>query len=84
VQIEAGATAVGIGAPGLGSASRADVLVLNGATGDVTAWLQSARPAIIVTGGLFEAPEGVAVVDTRQNSVELVFDGVQWEAKASP
>jgi len=82
VQIDAGATSVGIGTPGRDS--RVDVLILDEVTDQTAAWPQSAPPAIVVTGRRIEAPEGTAVVDAQQNSVELVFDGARWEVKASP
>ncbi|HLF28387.1 MAG TPA: ComEC/Rec2 family competence protein [Anaerolineae bacterium] len=82
VRIEAGATSVGIGRPR--SDSRVDVLLVAEVTDDVSAWLESAQPSIVVACGAVEAPEGMAVVDTEQNAAELLFDGARWEVKAQP
>jgi len=82
VQIDAGATSAGIGTSGRDA--RVDVSILDEVTDQTAAWLQSAQPAIVVTGRRIEAPEGTTVVDAQQNSVELVFDGARWAVRTSP
>jgi hypothetical protein len=82
VQIDAGGTSVGVGVPG--SAAHVDVLVLDKVTDDARVWLQSVQPLIVVVPGAIDSPEGSAVVEAQENAIELIFDGAQWEVKASP
>ena len=58
--------------------------MLDKVSDDTRAWLQSMQPSIVVVPGPIDPPEGSAVVDAQENSIELVFDGVKWEVKASP
>jgi len=82
VRIDAGVTSVGLGRPARGA--RADVLALNDVADDTAARVQSMQPSIVLTSAPIEPIEGVTLVDAQQNAVELLFDGAQWEVRASP
>jgi len=84
-QIDVGATVVGIGSPPMDA--HADVIVLDEVAGQTAAWLTSTLPQIVVTRSPVKperAVEGVAFVDAEMRAAELIFDGTQWEVKASP
>jgi competence protein ComEC len=82
VQIDAGATAIGIGLPP--ADARADVVVMEQASDEARARLVFMQPSIVVTHVSAEPVPGIAFFGTETRAVELVFDGVQWEVKASP
>ena len=82
VRIDAGVTSVGLGRTARGA--RADVLALNDVADDTAARVQSMQPSIVLTSAPIEPIEGVTLVDAQQNAVELLFDGAQWEVRASP
>ena len=82
VQIEAGATSVGIGLPPVDA--HADVVVMEQAADEARARLVVMQPSIVVTHVSAEPVPGIAFLSTEARAVELVFDGAQWEVRASP
>ncbi|MGH2592199.1 MAG: hypothetical protein ACRDGG_01660, partial [Anaerolineae bacterium] len=82
--ITVGNTSIGVGTPNPGS--RVDVIILNQASGEGAEEIQSIRPQIVVAQKSLDAEfalEGIALIVTNTDAVELVFDGVQWTIQES-
>ncbi len=82
VQIDAGVTSVGFGQPSRDN--HVDVWMLSDVTDDIATWLPSMQPSIVVARQPIESLQGVTVVSAQPHSIELLFDGAQWEVRASP